>query len=93
MVRLNGGLAVSIPRTVVSHGEDVVIQFQSGSQHVVSIDLISVSSQVYPLWENVHLESGQSVVNFAFIDQPSGVYVLRVRYGEEAITVPILVIK
>ncbi len=93
MVRLDGGFAVSIPRTVVQHGEEVVIQFQSGSRQVVSIDLINVASRVYPLWENVHLESGQSVVNFAFIDQPSGVYVLRVRYGEEAITVPILVIK
>jgi hypothetical protein len=93
MVRLNGGLSITVPRTVVRSDEDLVVQFEAGSTQTLSIDVVDASSRSQSLWENVALSSGQTVVNFAFFGQASGAYVLRVRFGSEAIVVPILVIK
>lgn len=93
MVRLNGGLTIEVPRTVVDQTLPFVMNVTAGSPYIVSIDLVDVASRVYPLWENVHLPSGKTIVNFAFANQMTGAYMLRVRYGEDAIVFPIIVIK
>jgi hypothetical protein len=93
MVRFVGGVAVALRSSLVSAGEDIILDVEAKEPTQIGAVLEDMSGRRMLLWEKLSLNKGHSVLKFHNSVQASGLYRLVLQHGNGDVLLPLILVK